>query len=85
MGYNGVIITDDLEMGAIENEGSIDQAALLAFEAGADLLLVCHSHDKVIAALGNIAETAQREPETQGRVRQSLERLSLVRQQFAKA
>ena len=85
MGYNGVIITDDLEMGAIENEGSIDQAALLAFQAGADLLLVCHSHDKVMAALDNIAETAQREPETQERVRQSLARLSLVRQQFAKA
>jgi len=85
MGYNGVIITDDLEMGAIENEVSIDRAALLALRAGADVLLVCHSHDKVIAALDNIIETAQREPEMQERIRQSLERLSLIRRQFAKA
>ena len=85
IGYTGMVITDDLEMGAIENEGSIEQAAKLAFQAGADILLICHSHDKVIAALGNIVETAQREPETAERVRQSLERLSLVRQKFARA
>jgi len=85
MDYNGVIITDDLEMGAIENEATIDRAALQAFEAGADLLLVCHSHDKAIAACKNIAEAVLKAPPLQERITLSLKRLSLVRQRFARA
>lgn len=51
LGYGGLIITDDLEMGAIENRGSVAQAALKAFGAGADLLLICHDHAKVVQAV----------------------------------
>jgi beta-N-acetylhexosaminidase len=47
LGYDGLIITDDLEMGAIENEGSIHEAAVKSFVAGADILLICHDHDKI--------------------------------------
>jgi beta-N-acetylhexosaminidase len=39
LGYRGLIITDDLEMGAIVNDYGTAEAALLAFQAGADLLL----------------------------------------------
>lgn len=49
LGYQGLIITDDLEMGAIENEMTVAAAALRSFAAGADLLLICHDHDKVRA------------------------------------
>jgi beta-N-acetylhexosaminidase len=54
LGYDGLLLTDDLEMGAIENERGAAEAAVLALKAGADLLLVCQSHDKareVTAAL----------------------------------
>ncbi|NOX26161.1 MAG: glycoside hydrolase family 3 protein [Deltaproteobacteria bacterium] len=53
-GYDGLIITDDLEMGAIEKFMPFPEAALQALLAGADLLLICQRHDKVrnaIAAL----------------------------------
>jgi beta-N-acetylhexosaminidase len=85
MGYGGVIITDDLEMGAIENEGAIEKAALQAFEAGADILLVCHSHDKVIAALNYISEAARMAPEVLDRIGESVQRVSLMKRQFAQA
>ena len=58
--YEGLIITDDLEMGAIEKFMSFPQAALQALLAGADILLVCHDHDKVRAALAAL-ETALRD------------------------
>jgi beta-N-acetylhexosaminidase len=58
-GYDGLIITDDLEMGAIEKFMPFPEAALRAFLAGADILLVCHSHDKVRDAIAAL-ETAQR-------------------------
>jgi len=40
LGFDGLVITDDLEMGAIENERSVAEAAVLAFCAGADMLLI---------------------------------------------
>jgi len=39
LGYQGVVITDGLHMGAISNRWTAAQAALLAVEAGDDLLL----------------------------------------------
>jgi len=41
MGFKGLIITDDLEMGAITEKSSVAQATLNAFLAGADILLIC--------------------------------------------
>ncbi len=42
MGFRGLILTDDLQMGAIAQHYPLPEAALLALEAGADLLLICH-------------------------------------------
>lgn len=83
LGYDGVIITDDLEMGAIEKEGDAALAALQAFAAGADLLLICHSHEKVRAALGKIAGAVDAQPPLQERMVQSLQRVNTLRRKFA--
>jgi beta-N-acetylhexosaminidase len=40
MGYDGVIVTDDLYMQAIRNQYSIPTALELAINAGADLICV---------------------------------------------
>ena len=41
--FEGVIASDDLEMGAIKEICPVEEAAVLAFQAGHDLLLVCHT------------------------------------------
>jgi len=83
MKYEGVVITDDLEMGAIENEGNLGDAALQAFAAGADLLLVCHSHEKAIAAYNKIAGAGEKNPQLQTRISASVRRVSKMGQKFA--
>ena len=40
MGYEGIIITDALNMGAIQEHYPSGQAAVMAFKAGADMLLM---------------------------------------------
>lgn len=40
-GYSGVVLTDDLKMGAISKRVPLREAAPLAAEAGHDLLLIC--------------------------------------------
>ena len=62
LGFDGVIITDALEMGAITRRYGSGEAAVRAFEAGADLLLCpldyCAAFDAVAAAVesGRITE-----------------------------
>lgn len=43
MGYDGVVITDDLAMGAIVNQYGYEEALRLAIEAGADLLCLSNN------------------------------------------
>ncbi len=43
LGYNGVILTDDLDMGAIRKSFQLREAIILALAAGNDLLLLSNS------------------------------------------
>jgi beta-N-acetylhexosaminidase len=43
LGFQGIVITDDLEMGAIAAQMPVAQAAREALAAGADLLLICNN------------------------------------------
>lgn len=54
MGYDGLVITDDLEMGAIANHYSMQEAASRILEAEIDMALICHSLEKVETALESI-------------------------------
>ncbi|MBU4119642.1 MAG: beta-N-acetylhexosaminidase [Proteobacteria bacterium] len=82
LGYDGMIVTDDLEMGAIENEGTVADAALVAFQAGADMLLICQEHAKIIATYQLLSKAVGGEI-SEERVRRSLERIGAVRERFA--
>ena len=42
MGFNGLIMTDDLDMGAILNEYGLEETIRLAIAAGNDLAMICH-------------------------------------------
>ncbi len=83
LGYKGVVITDDLEMGAIEKEGDLGRAALQALAAGADLLLICQSHAKVIDAYQKTA-AAITTPYLAARMQESLQRVQVLRRKFAR-
>ena len=47
LGFQGVVFTDDLTMGAITQSWDMGQAAVLAVQAGCDLVLVCHGADNL--------------------------------------
>lgn len=60
MNFDGVVITDDMTMGAIIKNYDIREAAVKSINAGSDIILVCHDYDKeeaVIKAIQNAAET----------------------------
>ena len=51
LGFQGLVISDDLEMEAITSLMPIEEASLQALEAGVDLLLCCHREDRQRAIL----------------------------------
>ena len=55
--YDGLIMTDDLDMGAILNEYGLDETIRLAIQAGNDWVMICHrvtSIDEVHRTLGTL-------------------------------
>ncbi|MCR5757889.1 MAG: beta-N-acetylhexosaminidase [Selenomonas sp.] len=44
MHFTGVIVTDDLEMGAVSKYGSFRDLGVQAIRAGADMVMVCHEY-----------------------------------------
>ena len=60
LGYEGIIFTDDLCMGAIAKQYSPAESVVLALRAGCDLPLVCHQACDHLEA---IAEAVSRLPE----------------------
>ncbi|MBW2307739.1 MAG: 1,6-anhydro-N-acetylmuramyl-L-alanine amidase AmpD [Deltaproteobacteria bacterium] len=51
LGFGGLVITDDLEMAAVSNGWELEEAAVRAIEAGADVLLVGRHLGKTNPAL----------------------------------
>lgn len=83
LGFQGVIITDDLEMGAVENEQPVADAAATAFHAGSDLLLVCHDHDKVVRILKTLEGLVENGAILPARLRASARRIEKMQLDFA--
>ncbi len=48
IGYRGIILSDDLEMGGILKFMPVDEAAIAAIRAGSDLLEICHSAELIL-------------------------------------
>jgi beta-N-acetylhexosaminidase len=53
--YDGLIMTDDLDMGAILNEYGLEETIRLAIEAGNDWVMICHRVE-AIAEVHSILE-----------------------------
>ena len=61
MGYRGLVMTDDLEMGAIANRYGSAEASRRAIRAGEEILLICHNPACVEIARDALAEMPEKE------------------------
>lgn len=82
MGFDGLLITDDLEMGAIAEERPVVEGAVMAFSAGADILLICKDQNNVSESIRFMRSELARggvRPESLAR---SLERIKRAKSKF---
>ncbi|MEO7723659.1 MAG: glycoside hydrolase family 3 N-terminal domain-containing protein [Chthoniobacterales bacterium] len=64
LGFEGLIMTDDLDMGAILNEYGLEETIRRAIGAGNDLAMICHRVPVIEEALGYIEKIPADELET---------------------
>ena len=83
LGFQGVIVSDDLEMGAIVRHSSVTAAAVQALSAGADLLLVCQSLERALGARDACRRALQQGILTGERVTEAQRRVERLRQCIA--
>ena len=84
IGYRNLIVSDDLEMGAVLSAAPVGQAAVEHIRAGGDLCLICHREDYLTQAYGKLIEATEREPQFAKRVAESVRRVLAFKKKSAK-
>ena len=79
LGYNGVVVTDALYMQGVADRYSMGQAAVLAIEAGDDLLVGAFSTDQISGMLSALKGALQSHTLTKARIDQSVERILMLK------
>lgn len=75
MGYQGIIITDDMEMGAVANHAPYRQLGVNAVKAGVDIVMVCHEYEHENDIYMGILEAAQNGEISEAQIDASVKRI----------
>ncbi len=84
LGFDRLLITDDLEMGAIVRNYGIGEACKLAIKAGEDMLAICANEYAVREGFQAILEAVKKEEISESRIDQSLKRIFQIKQKIQK-
>jgi len=63
IGYRGIIVSDDLEMGGVTKFMPIDEAAVATVRVGSDLALICHHPEPILAVFEAMISEGERSSE----------------------
>lgn len=84
IGYKGLIVSDDLEMGGVLKAAPIDEAAVAFIRAGGDLCLICHQQEFVEQAFETMQRTFDRDGTFRRRVVESAKKIEAFKRKHAK-
>jgi beta-N-acetylhexosaminidase len=76
IGYRGLVVSDDLEMGGVLKAASIEQAAVEHVRAGGDLCLICHIEENIIRSYEALVKEAERDAKFAHRAKESAARVA---------
>jgi beta-N-acetylhexosaminidase len=82
LGYEGLVLTDDLEMGAILRHYEIEEALFLAFTAGVDCLLICQDPGKIERGYFYLLNKIKKGAVSEEFFKNSLKRILFLKQKF---
>jgi len=82
LGFEGLVITDDLTMGAVLDNYDIREAAVQAIIAGSDIVLVCHDFQKEEAVLQALRQAVENGDISLKRIEQSVYKILKLKQKY---
>jgi beta-N-acetylhexosaminidase len=84
VGFQGVVVSDDLEMKAVADNYPIGEAAVLGALAGVDLFLICHREDRQAEAISALVHAVESGRLPRARIEQAHARLDALAARFAR-
>lgn len=82
LGYDGVVITDDMTMGAITTQYGVAEAAVKAVNAGVDIVLVAHGQDQIVATFDRLMDGVASGEISLERVDESVARVLRLKEKY---
>jgi len=83
MGFEGVVVTDDMTMGAITEYFDIGDAAVRSVLAGNDIILVSHGYDNQKKSMNAIKDAVGSRIIDEGRIDESVKRILKLKDKYA--
>ena len=77
--YDGLVVTDDLEMGAIVENYGMGDASRMALAAGADMLAICAGVDSIKEGHAAVTDAVQKGEIREERIDESIARISSLK------
>ena len=82
LGFDGVIMTDDMTMKAITNHYAIGQAAVDSIKAGSDIILIAHEFANITAAIEAVKTAVSNGEITEERINDSVRRIIKLKEKY---
>lgn len=80
--FEGVVITDDMTMGAITKNYNIGEAAVKSVNAETDIVLVCHGYNNVIEVINALKNAVSSGEISEERIEKSVYRILKLKQKY---
>ncbi|MFZ1129641.1 MAG: beta-N-acetylhexosaminidase [Terriglobales bacterium] len=80
--YGGLIVSDDLEMGAVAEFATIEQTAVQHIRAGGDLALICHKEEAILRAYEALVAESEKDRKFAKRAAEAASRVQKLRQKL---
>ncbi|MBS7430231.1 beta-N-acetylhexosaminidase [Virgibacillus sp. 19R1-5] len=83
LGFEGVILTDCLEMNAISESVGVGGGAVKALQAGADMIMVSHTYEAQLEAISSIKQAVQKGTITIEQINRSVNRIFRLKSKYS--
>ena len=80
--FQGVVITDDMTMAAILKYNDIGTAAVRSFNAGSDIILICHEYENELKVINSLKAAVQTKVIPEKRLNESVYRILKLKEKY---
>src|SRR5271156_1871772 len=84
IGYSGLVVSDDMEMGAVLDFAPIEETVVQHIRAGGDLALICHKEEMIVRAYEALLHEAERDRRFRRRVEESGRRMLAFKKKWSR-